>query len=102
MEMAGEDWPVTLVDEYRHTEDGYVLRIKVLSVPESDSYPEGIKYRMHFGTIDGDTLLRYDNSHGVHERHSPEGIEEIDFPGFEVLYRRFKNEIDHDWEEDTQ
>ncbi len=91
-----------LVDEFRRTEDGRVLRVKVLEVPESEKYPEGIKYRMHFGTTEGHTLLRYDNSHGNHERHSPQGTEEIDFPGFEELYRRFRTEIELGFEDDTR
>ena len=95
--MPDESGPEVLIDEVRRTEDGHVLRVKVLAVPESELYPAGVKYRMHFGTVEGETLLRYDNSHGVHERHTNDGVEEIDFPGFEPLYHRFRNEISQQW-----
>ncbi|WP_235063465.1 hypothetical protein [Candidatus Halobonum tyrrellensis] len=38
---------------------------------------------MHFGTRDGETIVRYDNSQGVHERHSigDADPEHIEFPG---------------------
>lgn len=50
---------------------------------------------MHYGTRAGDTLLRYDNSHGRHERHTPDATEEIEYPGIAALYRRFLDEIEN-------
>ena len=65
------------------------------------TYPCGWKYRLHFGTTEGTTLLRYDNSHERtkgHERHFTEnGIERterIDFPGMDALLNRFYREIE--------
>ena len=41
-----------------------------------------------------DTLiLRYDNHHGVHERHEGDDVDEIEFPGYEPLLRRFAQEL---------
>lgn len=93
--MAPGDVEVVL-DRERETEDGHVLRVKALRVPESEKFPEGVKYRFHYGTKGGDTILRYDNSHGVHERHTPDGLEEIDYPGGGMveLYDRFLAEIE--------
>lgn len=82
----------TLIDEERK-ENGRILRAKALSVPKSSEYPEGVKYRFHYGTFDGETLLRYDNSHGVHERHVGENVEEIAFTNVVELYRQFVDEI---------
>jgi hypothetical protein len=31
-------------------------------VPESEDYPEGLKYSFQYMDADGDTILRYDNS----------------------------------------
>jgi hypothetical protein len=51
---------------------------------------------MRYGTYDGTTLLRYDNAHSEtkgHERHTPQGTETIDFPGWRPLLQRFRNEV---------
>lgn len=89
----GDHKPTVLADERDIVDDQYVVRVVVLDVPVSQKCPEGIKYRMHFGTLDGETILRFDNSHGVDERHVFETVEEIDFPGVEELYRRFNRKL---------
>lgn len=76
--------------------DGTVENVVVLRVPESEKFPEGIKYRLHYGTRDGDTILRYDNSHGVHEKHVGDEVEIIEYPGIAALYRRFLRELPAD------
>ena len=81
-----------LVDE-RHRADGRVVHVRVVDVPASDAYPEGVKYRMHYGTVEGRTILRYDNSHGVHERHRGDAVERLDFPGWRALLERFRREV---------
>lgn len=95
--MAGgddDDATVEVVRDYRREdESGRIERVRVLRVPESEAYPDGVKYALHYGTVDGDTLLRYDNAHGVHERHTPNGTTEIEYPGIATLYRRFREEI---------
>jgi hypothetical protein len=80
--MAPEDDVRVLEDTERHFDDGTVLRVRVLAVPESEQYPDGIKYRLHYGTATGETIVRYDNSHGVHERHTSAVLDEdYEFPG---------------------
>lgn len=78
--------------------------ITVRLVPESDAYPEGVKYSMHYGDYDGLTILRYDNAHAEtkgHERHTPEGTVGIEFPGWRHLLDRFRREVmDHEREHD--
>lgn len=91
--MAPDDVRV-LEDTERRFADGTVLRVRVLAVPESEKFPNGVKYRLHYGTDEGDTLVRYDNSHGVHERHMPEGIDEdYEFPGYEAVQKRFWDDV---------
>lgn len=58
-----------LLDETR-LEGDHIYTVIAWRIPESEAHPEGIKYRFHYGTVDGETILRYDNSHGVHERHT--------------------------------
>jgi hypothetical protein len=92
--MAPDDVRV-LEDTERRFADGTVLRVRVLAVPESEKFPDGIKYRLHYGTDEGETLVRYDNSHGVHERHTTDGLDDdYEFPGYEALQTRFWNEVD--------
>lgn len=92
----GDDPPVQVVRDYtREYPDGTIENVRILRVPESEKFPEGIKDRLHYGTKDGDTLLRYDNSHGVHERHTGNDVEYIEFDGIASLYRRFVAEIEN-------
>ncbi|WP_423745110.1 DUF6516 family protein (plasmid) [Haladaptatus sp. SPP-AMP-3] len=60
-----------------------------------DKYPCGWDYTLHFGTLEGETVLRYDNAHERthgHDRHTRDDVEEIKFPGMSVLLRRFRKE----------
>jgi hypothetical protein len=84
--MSGDEIVVRL-DFTRETKSGDVIRVKVIDVPESEKFPEGIKYRLHYGSKDDETYVRYDNSHGVHERHEGNEVQHIDFPGLSELYQ---------------
>ena len=87
----GED-DVEVVRDRRRDFGEYVIR--VLRVPPSEKFPEGIKYAFHYGKHGSeDPVLRYDNHHGVHERHEGTTVEEIDVPGYERLLRRFIREL---------
>ena len=82
-------------DTERRFGDGAVLRVRVLAVPESNKFADGIKYRLHYGTEDGNTLIRYDNSHGRHERHTPDGLDEdYEFPGYDAVQKCFWDEVE--------
>lgn len=96
MESGDEDDDVrVLEDTERHFEDGTVLRVRVLMVPESEKFPDGVKYRYHYGTEGGTTLVRYDNSHGVHERHTRDGLDDdYRFPGYEAVADRFWEDVE--------
>jgi hypothetical protein len=92
----------SLVDETREFNET-IARAVVLRVPESDEYPDGYKIRLHYGTEDDETLLRYDNSHGVFERHTGDGEPEpVDIKYFEAYerfreYVREKEEVENLW-----
>jgi hypothetical protein len=73
----------------RDREAGTVERVVVRETAD------GYDYAMHYGTLDGETLLRYDNAHGVHERHEGDDVVEIAFPGIDPLLRQFYREIEN-------
>jgi hypothetical protein len=91
-----------VADTDRRFADGSVLRVRVLAVPESEKFPDGIKYRLHYGTDDGKTLLRFDNSHGVHERHTAKGRDDdYEFPGYDAMQERFWTAVERFRDRDT-
>jgi hypothetical protein len=62
-----------------------------------DTYPCGWDYALHLGEVGGETLLRYDNAHERtkgHERHTRDGVEQIEFPGMLTLYDRFRQKVE--------
>lgn len=92
---------VVLRDEIEAYADGTVARVRVLPVPESDQFPEGIKYAFHYGEAGGrNPIVRYDNHHGTHEVHRGPSTEEIDFPGLQVLYRRWRTDLPEEKRDD--
>jgi len=103
--MAGDDEAEQLIHVTEDFGDRYV-EIRAFRVPESDRYPEGIKYSMQYGNVAGETIIRYDNfpdnpgaSH--HHRHRADGtVEDVDFDGLQPLFEQFKSEVNdygHDW-----
>jgi hypothetical protein len=81
-----------LVDETRWFGGGTVARAVLLEVPQSKKYPDGYKVRLHYGT-ENETLLRYDNSHGVFEKHTGEGDAVPVELGYFEAYERFKEHV---------
>lgn len=89
--------PYDTVEEYTREEGEYVEHVRIRRT-DDDQYPCGWDYALHYGTLEGETLLRYDNAHERtkgHERHTPDGAEEIEFPGMTELYRQFLREVDN-------
>lgn len=84
------------VEEYTRKHGKYVEHVRIRRT-EDEQYPSGWDYALHYGTVDGDTLLRYDNAHerrNGHDRHTPDGVETVAFPGMAELLERFQNEVD--------
>lgn len=75
--------------------NGFV-EYRFTSVPKSDKFSEGVKYGFQY-VRDGTEVLRYDNSHGVHERHHVDLDEPeiIEWSGsVEEHLKRFFDEVD--------
>ncbi len=88
--------PYETTEEYTEKSEGYVEHVRIRRT-DDDKYPCGYDYTLHYGTTDGETLLRYDNAHERskgHERHTADGVTEIEFPGMAELYDRFLGEIE--------
>lgn len=79
--------------------DGSRYVMEAWHVPESEEFPQGLKYSFQYMDADGDTLLRYDNTPyhldvGRHHRHTPDGeIEALDFTGLPDLVDQFHTEV---------
>lgn len=85
---------VRTIRDFTDTFDGYVERQTIIQT-DDPAYPCGYKYSLHFGTLEGDTIIRYDNSHEDtkgHERHTSDGVEQVEFPGMIALIDRFEAE----------
>lgn len=103
--MAADDSATLRLRERENFGDRYV-EVRAWSVPESERYPDGVKYSFQYGTHDGRTLVRYDNfpdhpEAAHHHKHTPMGVEDADFDGLRPLYQQFKTEVNdhgHDWQ----
>lgn len=96
-----EDDDTELIEDYEDYEGGMVESVTIRTTTDS-TYDSGWKYSLHFGDIDGNAVVRYDNSHEDskgHERHTADGVEIIDFPGMKTLKQRFDREVDEWWRE---
>ena len=86
-----DDDVTVLQDEISAYDDRTVARVRVLEVPESDRFPDGIKYAFHYGEAGAsDPIIRFDNHHGPHELHLDTETFDIDFPGIRPLYRAWR------------
>lgn len=74
-------------------QDGTFVEIVAYDVKPTNEYPEGYKYRFQYGTNEG-TILRYDNSHGRHDRHFGGTREDASFEGLEEHLEMFFEEVE--------
>ncbi|CCL97848.1 toxin-antitoxin system TumE family protein [Haloquadratum walsbyi] len=88
----------TVIETVEDRVDDRVIYRKIIKT-DDPQYPNGYRYALHYGyTDDRGTILRYDNENETidrHERHTPEGVTEIEFPGMIDLRTRFLNKIEH-------
>lgn len=103
--MNGDDSATLVIRDSDTCEDRYA-EVVAWYVPESDRYPDGVKYSFQYGERDGDTIFRYDNfpdhpDTPHHHKHTRDGgVEGVEFDGVFPLFQRFKNEVNqygHDW-----
>jgi hypothetical protein len=87
----------TVIEDVEDRVGDRVIRRRIIRT-DSDQYPSGHRYALHFGYVDGRrTILRCDNDNqtvGRHERHTPDGVTEVEFPGMLALRTRFIEEVD--------
>ena len=59
----GTDEGVTKVLDVkeRFPTNGTLADVTAWRVPQSERYPEGVRYSMQYGSTDGKTIIRYDN-----------------------------------------
>lgn len=90
----------TVFEDSGTFDDGTRYEMVATAVPESEDYPEGVKYRFQYMDEDGRTLLRYDNfpDHpGVdrHHYHTPDGVyDDVEFESLRTLVQRFYAAMD--------
>ena len=86
-----DDDVTVLRDETAAYDDGTVASVRVLAVPQSETYPAGIKYKFHYGKAGAENpIIRFDNHHGPHEFHLGAQDFEIESPGLQMLYRTWR------------
>lgn len=87
--------------------DGSRYELLVRRVPQCENYPESVRYSFQYMTVDGSTLLRYDNyvekDVRRHHAHLPDGsIVGIDYDGWQSLVLKFKQHGNEIYEERNQ
>lgn len=86
-----------VVEDWEERTATTVTRVKIYETNDPQ-FPSGWRYALHHGYRDGrGVILRYDNENetpGRHERHTPDGVTEIEFPGILTLRDRFIDEIE--------
>lgn len=98
--MTQDDSDAELLLRKRETFEETYIDVRVLDVPVSDRYPDGIKYGMQYGEREGETIIRYDNfpdhpGAAHHHKHLPDGdVVDVEFSGVWDLYKQFTQEID--------
>lgn len=80
--------------------DGTRYEMIATAVPESNDYPEGIKYRFQYMDEEGQTLLRFDNfpNHpgvGRHHYHTPDGVfDDVEYTSLRDHIQSFYEDVD--------
>lgn len=86
-----------VVEDWEERTATTVTRVKIYET-DDPKFPSGWRYALHYGYRDGRGVIRrYDNENetaGRHERHTPDGVTEIEFPGMLDLRDRFVEEIE--------
>lgn len=98
---------VVYEDEGIYT-DGSRYEMIATEVPQSEAYPEGVKYRFQYMTNTGTTILRFDNfpEHPAvdrHHYHTPDGVfDDIEYTGLKDHIQRFYLAMDAKRERDSR
>lgn len=98
MGRSDDDEAVPLISVTKDFGETYA-EVQAWTVPESERYPDGVKYSMQYGTTGGKTIVRYDNfpdhpDAASHHTHRSDGeVTDVEFQGLEALFDRFKTEV---------
>ncbi len=88
--------------QYTHVEADLVENVVLRPTDDTETYPSGWKCTLHLCTLDGLTLVRYDNSHEDtkgNEHHTTAGDrDDIKLPGIEDRLVEFWASADEYWE----
>lgn len=85
------DGVAVLRDEIEAYSDGTVARVRVLSVPVSERFPDGVKYAFHDGVAGAeDPIVRFDNHHGPNELHLDDSTFDLHGIGRRDCYRAWR------------
>lgn len=57
---------------------------------------------LRFTSIDNGRVLGYDSSHDRHHRHFQGEVQEIDYPGYEAVLLRFRQEVEELWRHEDE
>lgn len=76
--------------------DGAIKEMVIWQLPTiSNERPHGLKYRLYYGTADGECLVRYDNETGKGNHRHLAGLEEAYiFRDIETLVDDFQYDIE--------
>jgi hypothetical protein len=79
--------------------DGSRYQMVAWAVPESEAFPEGVKYSFQYMDAGGNTLLRFDNAPyhtdvGRHHKHTTTGgIKRLAYTSLRDLAEQFLTEV---------
>ena len=76
-------------------DDGTLVEAVVWKVPKDKERPHGLKYRLHFGKLDGTCITRYDNEKGKgNHRHVGNKEESYKFISLDKLLADFRADVE--------
>ena len=76
-------------------DDGTFVEAVVWKVPKDKERPHGLKYRLHFGKLDGTCITRYDNEKGKgNHRHIGSKEESYKFINLDKLLADFRADVE--------
>ncbi len=74
--------------------DGALREMVLWPVPRAIHRPNGLKYRLYYGDVEGNCLVRYDNERGKGDhRHGIDGENSYRFSGVDTLVMDFLADI---------
>ena len=74
--------------------DGALREMVLWRVPRTAHHSSGLKYRLYYGDVEGNCLVRYDNERGKGDhRHGIDGEKSYRFTEVDVLVADFLSDI---------